>query len=232
MRLLALIIFLFIVKPASATWSIIVADAKTGRIGMAAASCTPSVYGIGTIVPGKGAIIVQAYSNDDAREKGAAMIKAGATAEQILTELGKAFYEPYNQQYGIICLNDPAHPLSYTGDSTYPNKASLTAPGITVQGNVMAHPGEAQQILQAAIDARNKGLPLEEILMLAMEAGAKAGGDWRCCETQAHSAFLTVMNPADDPGKPFLNLIVDQIDDNTNAIVLLREKMNSWKKQQ
>jgi len=40
------------------------------------------------------------------------------------------------------------------------------------------------------------------------------------------------MNPADDPGKPFLNLIVDQIDDNTNAIVLLREKMNSWKKQQ
>ena len=199
---------------------------------MAAASCTPSVYGIGAIVPGKGAIIVQAYSNDDAREKGAAMIKAGATAEQILTDLGKAFYEPYNQQYGIICLNDAAHPLSYTGDSTYPNKASLTAPGITVQGNVMAHPGEAQQILQAAIDARNKGLPLEEILMLAMEAGAKAGGDWRCCETQAHSAFLTVMNPADDPGKPFLNLIVDQIDDNTNAIVLLREKMNSWKKQQ
>ncbi|HET9277132.1 MAG TPA: DUF1028 domain-containing protein, partial [Flavitalea sp.] len=46
-----------------ATWSIIVIDPKTKEIGIAGASCTRSVYGIGAIIPGKGAIVVQAMSN-------------------------------------------------------------------------------------------------------------------------------------------------------------------------
>jgi hypothetical protein len=49
--------------PCFATWSIIVVDPKTKKIGIAGASCTPSVYGIGAIMPGKGAIVVQANGN-------------------------------------------------------------------------------------------------------------------------------------------------------------------------
>ena len=63
---------------ATATWSIIVADPKTKQIGIAGASCTRSVYGIGAIVPGKGAIVVQAMSNGAARLQGFRMIMDGA----------------------------------------------------------------------------------------------------------------------------------------------------------
>jgi len=45
---------------AYATWSIILIDPQTKAIGIAGASCTYSVYGIGSIVPGKGAVVVQA----------------------------------------------------------------------------------------------------------------------------------------------------------------------------
>lgn len=59
---------------ASATWSIIIIDPKTKEIGIAGASCTASVYGIGGIVPGKGAVVVQAMSNKQARNKGLKMV--------------------------------------------------------------------------------------------------------------------------------------------------------------
>ena len=65
--------------PSFATWSIIVVDPKTKKIGIAGASCTPSVYGIGAIMPGKGAIVVQANGNPLARLQGFRMIMDGAT---------------------------------------------------------------------------------------------------------------------------------------------------------
>ena len=62
-----------------ATWSIIIIDPNTKEIGIVGASCTYNCYGIGEIVPGKGAIIVQAMSNKNAREKGLQMIVADAS---------------------------------------------------------------------------------------------------------------------------------------------------------
>jgi hypothetical protein len=61
---------------AKATWSVIVIDPNTKEIGIAGASCTYSVYGIGGIVPGKGAVVVQAMSNKLARNKGLQMMLA------------------------------------------------------------------------------------------------------------------------------------------------------------
>jgi uncharacterized Ntn-hydrolase superfamily protein len=75
--LLTAVSFFFITQ-LSATWSIIVIDLKTKEIGIAGASCSRSVYGIGAIIPGKGAVIVQASSNSEARRKGVQMIIAKA----------------------------------------------------------------------------------------------------------------------------------------------------------
>jgi uncharacterized Ntn-hydrolase superfamily protein len=101
-----------------ATWSIIVVDPKTKEIGIAGASCTVSVYGIGLIVPGKGAIVVQAMSNAFARLQGFRMIMNGDTPGAILEKLREQQYNPEEQQYAIMCMNDMDHPATYTGTKT------------------------------------------------------------------------------------------------------------------
>ncbi|WP_276501441.1 DUF1028 domain-containing protein [Terrimonas pollutisoli] len=229
-RRLCLFIFLLAVLhfPSFATWSIIVIDPKTKEIGIAGASCTSSVYGIGAIVPGKGAIVVQAMSNGMARLQGFKMIMDGATPAAILEEIRKPNYNPEQQQYAILCMNDIKHPATYTGTKTTSHNGTLTANGISVQGNTLTHPEELQAIFDAAVKAQKDSLPIQDILMLALEAGAKSGGDKRCGERKASSAFVTVSKPG-EVEKHWLNLVIYGNDDHTNAVEALRQKFDDWK---
>src|ERR1700733_6250542 len=97
--ILALIILAIYSNPVFATWSIIIIDPGTNEIGIAGASCTYNCYGIGKIIPNMGAIIVQAMSNKQAREKGAEMIIAGSTPAQIIQALKNPDFDPERQQY-------------------------------------------------------------------------------------------------------------------------------------
>jgi len=229
LTLCLLIIFL---NHSYATWSIIVVDPKTNKIGIAGASCTNSVYGIGAIIPGKGAVVVQAMSNLFARVKGLEMILANAAPGEILEAMKDPRYDPENQQYAIISVNYLDSPATYTGTSTTPYKGALTAKGISVQGNTLTNAEELQSVLNTAVKAQQDSLSIEDVLMLALEAGAKLGGDKRCGEIKALSAFLTVVKPDDDPKKPYLNLIVNGTDDKVNAVEALRQRFNNWKTEQ
>lgn len=217
---------------AKATWSIIVIDPKTKEIGIAGASCTFSVYGIGGIVPGKGAVVVQAMSNAAARSKGLQMIIADASPQEILAAMRKPEFDPEQQQYGVVCLNNLDAPQVYTGSATTTSRGAKTAKGITVQGNTLSNQEMLDQILQVAIKAQKASLSIQEVLMLALEAGATYGGDKRCGDRKASSAFLMVAKPNDDAQHPYLNLIVNQTDETTNAVKALRNKFNKWKDQQ
>lgn len=212
-----------------ATWSIIVIDPKTKEIGIAGASCTYSVYGIGAIAPGQGAIVVQAMSNNEARAKGLEMILAGATPSSILHTIRDSIYDPEQQQYAIVCLNDLANPAVYTGNLTTTDRGALTANGISVQGNTLVDSAELKAVMVAALKAQKENLPIEEVLIRALEAGATLGGDKRCGQRKAASAFLTVARPKDDPGNPYINLIVLGNNENVNAVEALRKKFNGWK---
>lgn len=227
-RLCLSILLLTVHFSSFATWSIIVADAKTKEIGIAGASCTVSVYGIGRIVPGKGAIVVQAASNAFARLQGFRMIMDGVAPAVILEKLRHPDYDPERQQYAILCLNDLRHPATYTGTKAESNKGTLTGNGISVQGNMLTNPEELQAIFDAAVNAQKDSLPIQDILMLALEAGAASGGDKRCGERKASSAFLTVSKP-EDVDKHWLNLVVYGNDDHTPAVAALRQKFDSWK---
>jgi uncharacterized Ntn-hydrolase superfamily protein len=109
---LSILLLTALYLPSFATWSIIVADPKTKEIGIAGASCTRSVYGIGLIAPGKGAIVVQAMSNPMARMQGFRMIMDGATPVAIMERIRMAEYDPEHQQYAVLCLSDIAHPVT------------------------------------------------------------------------------------------------------------------------
>jgi uncharacterized Ntn-hydrolase superfamily protein len=225
---LSLLLLTGLYLPAFATWSIIVADPKTKEIGIAGASCTTSVYGIGAIVPGKGAIVVQAMSNPLARLQGFRMIMDGATPAAILEKIRHPDYDPEQQQYAILCMNDINHPATYTGTKTTSYGGTLTGNGISVQGNTLTSPEELQEIFDAAVKARKDSLPIQDILMLALEAGAKSGGDKRCGERKASSAFLTVSKPG-DVDKHWLNLVIYGNDAHTHAVEALRQKFDDWK---
>jgi uncharacterized Ntn-hydrolase superfamily protein len=212
-----------------ATWSIIIIDPKTKEIGIAGASCTFSVYGIGGIVPGKGAIVVQAMSNKSARDKGLQMVLADAAPEDILKALRNPDFDPENQQYAIVCFRNLNSPMTYTGLETTPDKGTLTANGVSIQGNTLSNKKMLHEILKVVLKAQKASLPIQNVLMLALEAGAEYGGDKRCGDRKALSAFITVAKPGDDVQHPYINLIVNQSDDTTNAVRALRKRFDLMK---
>ncbi len=228
---LAIAIFMmFGYYPALATWSIIVIDPKTKEIGMAGASCSYNCYGIGSVVPGQGAVMVQAMSNNRARAKGVAMLKEGATPAQIISEMRKPEFDPERQQYAVVRMDDKGLPATYTGQSTHAYNGALTANGVSVQGNTLTNENEIKLIFDAVMKARRELRSVQEILMIALEAGSRAGGDKRCGDQKATSAFITVAKPTDNARHPYLNLVVYGLDKGgENAVTLLREKYEKWK---
>ena len=223
--------FLLAALNSFATWSIIIVDSVTGEIGIAGASCTYSVYGIGGIVPGKGAIVAQAMSNMNAKRKGMEMLKSGSSPEEILFVIIDPTFDPASnlQQYGIVSLNHMDKPVTFTGGSTHPSKGSYTANGISVQGNTLANENVLKAVYDTVVNARKKGLNIRETLMKALLAGAEAGGDIRCGQQKASSAFISVIKPGDNPKKPYLNLVVSGMGKGgSNAVNVLEGLYRKW----
>ena len=227
--ILALIFFVIYSNKTFATWSIIMIDPRTNEIGMAGASCTYNCYGIGKIIPNMGAIIVQAMSNNQAREKGIEMILAESTPEQIIQALRNPDFDPKRQQYAVVTIKYIDSPATYTGDSTKQFNGALTKSGVSVQGNTLTSDSELKIIMQAVEKGQKELLNIAEILMSALEAGSTSGGDKRCGEQKASSAFIIVAKP--DNKKPYINLnIFGQGKRGQNAVVMLRKKYEKWKR--
>ncbi len=227
--ILALIIFVIYSTKSFATWSIIMIDPRTNEIGIAGASCTYNCYGIGKIIPGVGAIIVQAMSNSQARKKGVEMILAESTPEQIIQALRNPDFDPERQQYAVVTVKYIDSTSAYTGDSTKQFNGALTKSGVSVQGNTLASDNELKIIMQAVEKGQNKSFNIADILMSALEAGSTSGGDKRCGEQKASSAFIIIAKP--DDKKPYMNLnIFGQVKGGQNAVEMLRNKFEKWKR--
>ena len=230
-RKLFLFVFLLTALNSFATWSIIIVDSITGEIGIAGASCTYSVYGIGGIVPGKGGIVAQAMSNMNAKRKGMEMLRLGASPEEILYIIIDPAFDPTSalQQYGIVSLDYVDKPVTFTGGSTHPSRGSYTADGVCVQGNTLANEHVLNAVYTTVINARKIGLSVRETLMKALLAGSEAGGDVRCGQQKASSAFITVMKPGDNIKKPYLNLFISGIGKGgNNAVTVLAGLYRKW----
>ena len=156
------------------------------------------------------------------------MLMDNATPAAILEKLRQPEFDPEQQQYAIMSMNDIEHPVTYTGTRTISHAGSLTGNGISVQGNMLTNAEEIQAIFDAAVKAQKDSLPIQDILMLALEAGARTGGDKRCGERKASSSFVIVAKP-DDIEKYWLSLIIVGNDDRTHAVEALRKKFDDWK---
>jgi uncharacterized Ntn-hydrolase superfamily protein len=224
-----LAIVLFFPYSVWATWSLIIIDPRTKEIGIAGASCTYNCYGIGKIIPNAGAVIVQAMSNNEARDKGVEMILAEASPEQIIEAMRDSIFDPERQQYAVVTIRYLNEPGIYTGRLTNTLHGGLTDYGVSVQGNTLATDTVLAVVMKAVQKGRTNLLPVSEILLSALEAGSNAGGDKRCGEQKATSAFMIVAKPGDK--RPYMDLqIFGQGKGKQNAVDLLRIKYERWKR--
>jgi uncharacterized Ntn-hydrolase superfamily protein len=220
-----LALILILPSEAYATWSIIAVDRKTGETGVAGASCTSDVTGIASVVPGKGAIVVQAASNYFARVEGAGLIDKGKPPNEILAGIRDKKFDPEKQQYGLVTLYDESAPQVYSGVSITDWRGAKLGADVAVLGNTLVGQAVVDDAFNAFNSNRNK--PLAERLVLALNAGAKAGGDNRCGTQHARSAFVMVYQPQSDSN---LTLAVTGIKlGGSPAVVLLNEQFERWR---
>ncbi len=217
---------------ASATWSIIVLDRATGFIGVAGASCTSDVYGIMTLIPGKGAIVAQALDHPPAVREAIRLIRAGVAPDSVIRAITSTSLDSASRdrQYGIATFADGQ--AQFSGSALRSYSGERHSDGIVVQGNILASAAVLDRALQAIQQARSAGKPLEDVMMAGLKAGADAGGDSRCGMQRATSAFIAVAKPDDVPNWPYLTLRVVGVEKggSVNAVSMLQTRLALWRK--
>lgn len=209
-----------IVPDARATWSVATVNPRTGTIAVAAASCSGNVYGIQTVIPGKGAVIVQAQSNSDARQAAVKMLREGVPLDEILGKISDpaSGYAPEQQQYALLSSNADARPRTYTGAEVPDAKGSIGSDHISVQANTMV--SDAAIARTAAALGRADwpdDLAMARAVMRAMNAGAAAGGDRRCGKANSNTAFIVLYRKTDSQDSPWVELAVNAIVPGTDS---------------
>jgi uncharacterized Ntn-hydrolase superfamily protein len=221
------LVSVFVPSTASATWSIVILDPRTNRIGVAGASCTGDVYGIMGLRPGKGVIIAQAISNTPSIQLGIKLLDEGASADSVWRAIGSAPFDPQLsiRQYAIATVRGDI--VQFTGSETPDYHGERRGDNVFVQGNTLPGPAVLDRVMAAIARARAQHRPLEDALMAGLQAGADAGGDKRCGKQRAMSAFLVVARPDEPVGRPYLSLII--FGSNTvNAVDFLHGKLSDW----
>jgi hypothetical protein len=169
---------------ASATWSILIVDTRTGEIAVGSATCltrldlrelTP------VLIAGRGAVTAQSAGDTSGRNR--ALIRdrliQGVSPAEILAELSTYDASHQTRQYGIVDATGGT--ATFTG-----SQASAWAGGVTgqhgdlvwaVQGNILTGPNVVDGPVQAIIDTPGD---LAAKLMAAMVSAREQGGDGRC----------------------------------------------------
>jgi uncharacterized Ntn-hydrolase superfamily protein len=205
---------LLLAAPAAATWSLVAVDPVQREVGVAIASCIGGVERTLGVVPGRGVVVAQAWTSFRGRDRAVALLGQGVSPADVLAEIANVDFDRWSlslfalRQYGVAALDGAGGGArAFTGASTTEWKGDLQGDGVSVQGNMLRGAEVVSRALAAFETAAALGLPLAERLLLGLEAGAAAGGDWRCSRAQAAlSAVLLVARPGDAAAAPWLFL--------------------------
>ncbi len=201
-------------EPFAHTYSIVARDTLTGEMGVAVQS---HWYSVGTIVTwgeaGVGVIATQSFVNPSFGPRGLALLKQGLTAKQVLDLLIESDDGRDVRQVGI--LDTKGNVASYTGKYCIDAAGNIIGNNFSTQANMMLN----DKVWGAMANAfENSKGPLEERLMLSLEAGENAGGDIR----GKQSAAILVVK-AESTNQPWLDRRVDiRIDDHPEPLIELR----------
>lgn len=181
--ILALMFGALLVAPASATWSIVIVNRRTGEVAVGSATCIARINlltGLPSVVPGVGAGVIQASGSSSDNVALTAGLRQGLSAEEILALVLAVEPSPRLLQTGIVTLY-PGAPVTFTGRGVGRAKHGVVGEvgdlAYAIQGNVLA--GDAVVVAaEQALLATNGDTGQK--LMAAMVAARQFGGDGRC----------------------------------------------------
>jgi len=198
-----------------ATYSIAACDLEAGQWGVATQS---KFLGVGSVVPWAepqvGAIATQAYANPRYGPDGLALLREGASAEEVVERLTQPDDGRDHRQLGVV--DDNGGSASFTGSECMDWAGGRTGPCYAAQGNILVSAETVDAIAETF--ERTAGAPLAERLIDCLDAAQAAGGDRR----GQQSASLLIVE--EDAGYANLSdVVVDlRIDDHELPIVELR----------
>lgn len=187
--LLVLLALLTLLPSASATWSIVAVNRKTGEVVVCSATCIPRVdlsEWTPVILVGRGGGVVQAALDDGSNKlRIHDGILAGETPAAMLARIRAEDPGWRNRQIGIV---DFTHaPLSFTGGGA--GQARKSVAGVVgdiayaIQGNILA---SENVIVRCEAVFRASTGDLAQRVLAAMVRARELGGDGRCsCGSEA-----------------------------------------------
>src|SRR6187397_565767 len=172
--------------PVVATYSIAACDLEGGQWGVATQS---KFLGVGSVVPWAepqaGAIATQSYANARYGPDGLALLREGASAQEVADRLTAADEGRDHRQLGVV--DDTGGSATFTGAECMDWAGGRTGPCYAAQGNILVSAATVDAIAETF--EASAGKPLAERLIDCMDAAQAAGGDRR---GQQSSALLVV----------------------------------------
>jgi len=164
--------------------------------------------------PHAGAVATQSYANPRYGPDGLALLREGATAEDVVGRLTAADEGREQRQLGIVDAHGRA--ATYTGSECHAWAGGRTGPCYAAQGNILVS-GETVDALAKTFET-TAGRPLVVRLLDCLAAAQAAGGDRR---GQQSAALLVVER---DGGYAHLSdTLVDlRVDDHATPVEELR----------
>jgi uncharacterized Ntn-hydrolase superfamily protein len=158
------------------TFSIVARCERSGELGVAVATAVPAV---GSMCPyleaGIGAVSTQSWVNPYLAIRTLEALAAGASAPDALRQALAPDAEAAGRQLGVIGASGPGH--AWTGADCTPWCGQIVGADFAIQGNMLVGEATLLAMRQAWLD--RPGDDLAERLMRALEAGDRAGGDFR-----------------------------------------------------
>jgi uncharacterized Ntn-hydrolase superfamily protein len=167
------------------TYSLVACDLERGEWGVTVQSKFLAVgAGVPWAEPEVGALATQALANLRYGPDGMALLREGASAEEVVRRLTNADEGRDKRQLGVV--DRDGHAATYTGSSCLDWAGGVTGKGYAAQGNILVSE-ETVTALAETFEASSGALA--ERLLEALAAAQRAGGDRR---GQQSAALLVV----------------------------------------
>ena len=202
-------------EPTVATYSLAACDLAAGQWGVATQS---KFLGVGSVVPWAepqaGAVATQAYANPRYGPEGLALLRDGASADEVVRTLTDADGDRDHRQLGVVDARGGS--ATFTGSACMDWAGGSTGPCFAAQGNILVG-AETVQALATTFQA-TAGKPLAVRLLECLAAAQAAGGDRR---GQQSASVLVVQRNGGYAG--LSDILVDlRVDDHERPIQELR----------
>lgn len=158
------------------TYSILARDPESGLFGLAVAS---RFFAVGAICPWSGGpngvAMSQALPNPELGHRALGLLAEGHTGPDTVAMLKGMDLGISQRQFHVLDAQGRA--AAHTGAECIDWCGHVSAPGVSVAGNMLAGAGVVSDTMAAWQDRTD--LPIVERLIAAMQAGEDAGGDKR-----------------------------------------------------